>query len=116
MSGSRDAGFSLVELLVALVVGSLMAYALLNAQQYSLFLAADHKKSWESLNLTQKLLAEQGQDELSRPRGIWMEFPDAPGARWRTVQSGEFGDLLVWIDLDTEVHGKEQTWSWPVPK
>lgn len=117
MIGSQNSGFSLVELLVALVVGSIMAYALMNAQQYSLYLAADQERTWSSLNRTQELLAtELGPEELIRPTGTWRDFSGHPEARWRTTQSREVGERFLWIDLETEVKGKEQKWSWPVPK
>jgi len=109
-------GFSLVELLVALVVGALMAHALFNAQQYSLHLASTQKTGWEDLNLTQELMASRSLTDISRPTGTWLNFDGSPGYRWMTLRSTEPDDLTSWTELTTDINGVIFKWSWPVPE
>lgn len=113
MANNSSAGFSLVELIVALMVASLMAYALLSAGQYSLSLVTYDKQAWENLNFTQELLATQGIDRLSRTSEAWIASPEYPDARWRTIQkSGDREDIL-WIYMDTDLNKSVLHWSWP---
>ncbi len=110
-------GFSLVELLVALVVGAILAHALLSAQQYSLYLATDEHRIWDNLNMTQELFAVRGMQELSRrPTGTWMEISGSPGGKWRTEQDVETDSECYWFELQTDMEGKVLTWSWPVSR
>ncbi len=111
-----SSGFSLVELLVALVVGALMAHALINAQQFSLYLAANQTNAWEDLNLTQELMASQSLTDISKPTGTWLHFEGTPGFRWKTSRSTELHDLTLWTELATDVNGVIFKWSWPVPE
>jgi prepilin-type N-terminal cleavage/methylation domain-containing protein len=106
-------GFSLVELLVALVVGALLAHALYSAQKYSLYLASAQQNTWENLNLSQELLARKGLRELSRqPTGTWLEFPGPAPAKWRSTQE-DHQDGYSWLQLQIDLQGTVLSWSWP---
>lgn len=110
---NASTGFSLVELMVALMVGALMAYALLNAQHYSLKLSTYDDQVWENLNFAQELIATQGLDKLSRSSPTWIAAPQNPGARWRTVQEPGNREDIFWIKMDTEFNHTILHWSWP---
>ncbi|MDZ7762790.1 MAG: prepilin-type N-terminal cleavage/methylation domain-containing protein [Desulfovermiculus sp.] len=112
-NANRDPGFSLVELLVALVVGALLAHALLSAQHYSLYLATQQQGTWDSLNLSQELLAAKGLEELSRrPTDTWIAFPGPNQGQWRSTQSENPEQDCRWTDLETDVQGAILEWSW----
>ncbi len=115
MKGGKDpAGFSLVELLVALVVGAVLAHALLTAQHYSIYLAGSHKKAWESLDLAQELMARRSLDDLSKPTGTWVRVDWTSAMKYRILSSSDPGDLSQWVELSTDVDGTVLHWSWPV--
>jgi prepilin-type N-terminal cleavage/methylation domain-containing protein len=116
MTNNKADGFSLVELMVALVVGALMAHALLSAQHYSLNLASYNKQTWENLNLTQELFVRHGINELSRPSGTWIALPDNPDAKWRTLQNPGDTDNISWIEMDTDYNSVVLHWSWPLKR
>lgn len=112
-NADRDPGFSLVELLVALVVGALLAHALLNAQHYSLYLATQQQGAWSSLNLSQELLAARGLEKLSRrPTGTWIAHPGPTQGKWRSTRSESPEQDCHWTDLETDVQGAIFEWSW----
>ncbi|MFW6388283.1 MAG: prepilin-type N-terminal cleavage/methylation domain-containing protein [Desulfohalobiaceae bacterium] len=107
-------GFSLLELLVALVVCALLAYSLFNAQKYSLYLASTQQKRWENLNFSQELFARQGLQELSRqPTETWIRFSGPAPAKWRSSLETD-PDAYPWLQLQTDLQGTVLKWSWPV--
>lgn len=109
----RERGFSLVELLVALVVGALLAHALLSAQSHSLYLASKGQDTWENLNLSQELFAAKGIQDLSRrPTGTWIVLPGPSPGRWRSAQSESQDQACRWVNLHTDVQGTVLEWSW----
>jgi len=117
MNENRNSlGFTMTELLVALVVGALMTYVLFNAQQYSMYQAGIQKNTWEDLNLTQELMASRSLPEISRPTGTWLHSERTPGFKWRTQSSQEPDDLAYWTELATDINGVIFKWSWPVPE
>ncbi|MCA1743035.1 MAG: PilW family protein [Desulfonatronovibrio sp.] len=113
MTNNSSRGFSLVELMVALMVGSFMAYALLSAGQYSLRLLTYDNQAWENLNFTQELLTTQGIKRLSRTSETWIVSPGYPDARWRTIQKSGNKEDILWIYMDTDFNNSVLHWSWP---
>ncbi|WP_291321886.1 prepilin-type N-terminal cleavage/methylation domain-containing protein [Desulfonatronospira sp.] len=110
-----DNGFSLVELMVALVVGAILAHAVLSLQKYSVYLASNQHYTLSNLNYVQELLARKGLEELSTPSGVWISTPEIYGGRWRTVGGQDVDpEGIRWMHLETEVHGLVLEWSWPV--
>ena len=112
MKHEQSQGFSLVELMVALVVAALMAHALLSAQHYSLGLATRDQEAWNNLNYSQELMTRKGLTELSRATGTWVMSLETPEAGWRTVEQPAYLENMYWIEMDTQYRGSILQWSW----
>ncbi len=82
-------GFSLVEIMVALVVASILALTLIGAQRQSLNLASSALAVWEHLNFSQELMLEKPPKEQDVATPGWMLWPDREDAQWRFVQEEE---------------------------
>lgn len=113
MTRNWSCGFSLVELMVAMVVGSLLAWGLVSAQNYSLGLSSYNNEAWDNINYTQSLMILHGQDNLAQTTGTWVMDPGSPDYRWRSTLYHSSENNL-WAILETRVHGVELKWSWPV--
>lgn len=109
-----EKGFSLVELMVAIVVGAILAHAVLSLQKYSYYLASNQNHTWNNLNFVQELLARKGLQELSTPSGVWIYEPEHDGS-WQSLAEHEKEPVeITWMHLETEVHGLILEWVWPV--
>lgn len=94
---ARWAGFSLVEVLIALAVAGILALGLVTAQGDALHTAARAEGLWGNINLAQTLLA--GQDlGVCESYPSWVVWPDIPEASW-TQEEGASSDFLP--DEDT---------------
>ncbi|MDY7000885.1 MAG: prepilin-type N-terminal cleavage/methylation domain-containing protein [Thermodesulfobacteriota bacterium] len=106
-------GFSLLEVLVALTVASILAIGLITAQNRAFYLARDCEDRWENLNLSARFLAERYPDALKTPTGGWVSLGDAAKkGSWR-LETQSNGNGTLWYTLSTKVSGSALTWEWP---
>jgi len=106
-------GFSLLEVLVALTVASILALGLITAQNRAFYLIRDCKDRWENLNLSACILAERYPNALKTPTGGWVSQDGAAeDGSWR-LETRSKGDTIRWYTLSTKVSGSELTWEWP---
>ena len=76
------AGFSLVEVLIALAVAGILALGLVTAQGHSLTTTARAEDLWRNINLAQVLAAGQS-TEACESYPSWVAWPDIQGASWK---------------------------------
>ena len=106
-------GFSLLEVLVALTVASILAIGLITAQNRAFYLVRDCKDRWENLNLSAWVLAERYPNALKTPTGGWVSINGEAGeGSWR-LKTQSTGNGTLWYTLSTKVSGSELTWEWP---
>jgi prepilin-type N-terminal cleavage/methylation domain-containing protein len=84
---TREAGFSLIEVLIALAVAGILALGLVTAQGHSLTTTARAEDLWRNINLAQALLAGRS-NVACESHPVWVAWPDIQGASWK--QSEEF--------------------------
>lgn len=78
----RQAGFTLVEVLVAAMVCATLSIGLLSLQRNNIRLAEGIGSQWETINFAQTLLAERDFEKLKNPTPVPMPWPDKEGATW----------------------------------
>ncbi len=77
-----EAGFSLIEVLIALAVAGILALGLVTAQGHSLTTTARAEDQWQNINLAQVLTAGLFYNECdSYPS--WVAWPGIQGASWK---------------------------------
>ena len=79
---TRGAGFSLIEVLIALAVAGILALGLVTAQGHSLTTTARAEELWRNINLAQALLAE-GSTVVCESHPSWVAWPDIQGGGWK---------------------------------
>lgn len=115
-------GFTLVEVLVALVIAAILASGLLAMQQHGLNQASRADVLWLHLNTAQEalmgrnigletssLVSSNGLASGATPPGGM-----APSSVWITTSPPTPKWPSPWLTLTTRVHGQETQWSWPV--
>ena len=106
-------GFSLLEVLVALTVASILAIGLITAQNRAFYLVRDCKDRWENLNLAARVLTERYPNALKTPTGGWVrQSGAAKEGSWR-LETRPKGNGTLWYTLSTKISGSELTWEWP---
>ncbi|MGE4298409.1 MAG: prepilin-type N-terminal cleavage/methylation domain-containing protein [Desulfovibrionaceae bacterium] len=85
-------GFSLIEVLVAFVVASVMALTFIASQQSAFDMAERYATSWERMNFVATFFAEREKPSLEPTGDAWIPYPDRELTQWQ-VQVGE--DLKV---------------------
>ena len=118
---NRQTGFSLLEVLMALIVASILAATLLGAQRHSMLLADINKGTWEALNLGQDILLSKPLRDITTPVPSWVEWTAAPGSRFRLTRERMAGsEYAEQFRLETEIAGQSVTWEWqhlqPLPR
>lgn len=97
-------GFTLVEVLVALVVAAILASGLLALQQHGLNQAREADLLWAQMNVAQEALMG-----LDPARTTPQSGPD-----WQiTITEPTPQRSSPWISLTTRGAGRELNWSWP---
>jgi prepilin-type N-terminal cleavage/methylation domain-containing protein len=100
----RNSGFTLVEVLVALVVAAILASSLLVLQQHGLNQARETDLLWLHLNMAQEGL--MGRDLV--------QIQDHSEQHWRLSASPPSSERPgPWITLTTTISGRDMDWSWP---
>ncbi len=113
MNISRNSGFSLVELLMAILVAAVLIHGVFRLQNHTLNLAAHNRLAWKSINLVQELMAEQGPNRLTDAPGTRPVSLDREKLRWRAVLNQDSSDLKQ-VELITAWENQEIRWTWPV--
>lgn len=106
-------GFTLMEVLVALVVAALLASGLLALQRHGLNQARDGDTLWIHVNLAQEAL--MGKD-LARMRDDtgWLWPQQHPDRQWRIVATPILeGRSGPWMMLTTRTPERTLDWLWP---
>lgn len=112
-------GFTLIEVLVALVIAAILASGLLALQQHGLNQARRADVLWVHLNTAQEALMGQelGAHEADvqiASRGIFPAGSDVQDVRI-TTQPPSLERPSPWVSLTTRLEGVELEWSWPAP-
>lgn len=109
------AGFSLVEVLVALTVAAILSLALIAAQRRAFDMAENGIERWRCLDLAMTILVENPLSKLSTPTGGWSERALPPEGQWRldreylpragswltlTLKSGDTQLRFEWADAN----------------
>ncbi|WP_198145869.1 prepilin-type N-terminal cleavage/methylation domain-containing protein [Desulfonatronovibrio magnus] len=106
-------GFSLVEIIVALLVGTILISALFRIQGYSLDLYSRDNAVWENINFFQDISVRKDMDELARPTGIWTQDQYQSQIAWRTIHISRDSHMTEWVGLETRIDETVFRWSWP---
>jgi len=111
MHSSR--GFTLMEVLVALVVASVLSSGLLALQRHGLNQARDGDVFWEHVNLAQEALLGQNLARMGDDTG-WRRPEQHSNRQWRVspapVQEDRPGP---WVVLVTRTPERTLEWFWP---
>lgn len=105
----QPAGFTLIEVVVALVIAAILASGLLALQRYGLNQAREAEILWGHLQTAQEALLGQ---VLARP-GTRFDSQASPFARI-VVSHPEPERPTPWATLTTRRDGRELHWSWPL--
>ncbi|WP_319763666.1 type II secretion system protein [Maridesulfovibrio sp.] len=80
---SRKNGFSLIEIIVALVIAATLSMSFLGVQRQSALLAQSAKDSWNVLNLSQDVLAHKYPEKMNVLSAGWISWPGPPAGSFR---------------------------------
>lgn len=114
--GLGRAGFSLMEVLIALVVGAILGLALLGVQFQSFKLTQSAKAVWESLNVGEEFFARQTADSLKDPTGGEVAWPEKDGVHFQLSLSDQPERGVRWYSLSMRSAGGVMGWEWPEPR
>jgi prepilin-type N-terminal cleavage/methylation domain-containing protein len=80
---SSKNGFSLIEIIVALVIAATLSISFLGVQRQSALLAQSSKDSWNVLNLSQDILAHKYPEKMNVLSSGWVFWPGPPAGSFR---------------------------------
>ena len=121
---SRPRGFTLVEVLVALVIAAILASGLLASQRHGLNQARQADVLWLHLNTAQEALMGRdigrdigrnigrGDSQLTVSGGMTPDGRDPLAVRI-TTNPPTPERPSPWVTLTTRLEGRELEWSWP---
>lgn len=112
-AGRDRAGFSLMEVLIALVVGSILGLALLGVQFQAFKSTQSAKAVWESLNASAEFLARQYPDDLKESTGGEVSWPERANVHFTLVLNDQPERGVRWYDLSMRTAGGVMGWQWP---
>lgn len=112
----KGTGFTLMEVLVALVVAALLASGLLAAQRYGLDQARDGDVLWEHVNLGQEALLGRDLAYVRDDTG-WQWLLPPSDKQWR-IKPALPREAVTgpWTTLTTRTPERTMEWSWPVSR
>lgn len=105
------AGFSLVEILVALTVAAVLSMALITAQRRAFDMAENGIERWRCLELAMATLAENSDAQLSTPTGGWSKRVLPPEGEWRLVRE-YVPNAGSWLTLTLRSGRTELAFEW----
>ena len=113
---NRPRGFTLVEVLVALVIAAILASGLLASQRHGLNQARQADVLWLHLNTAQEALMGRdigrGDSQLTVSGGMTPDGRDPLAVRI-TTNPPTPERPSPWVTLTTRLEGRELEWSWP---
>lgn len=110
MSARR--GFTLIEVIVALMVAGVLCSAFLGSQAQNIFFIDHAALNWEQVNFAQQLLTEHDQATLSATMD-WVPDPDDGRREW--MVESRASALGVRNRMTTSVDGAKAEWEWVQP-
>ncbi len=110
------AGFSLMEVLIAMVVGAILGMAIMGVQFQSFRLAQSAKSVWESLNVSEEFLARQYPDNLKDPTGGETAWPEKADVHFKLTLDDQPVRGVRWYSLSMRSAGGIMGWEWPETK
>lgn len=106
-------GFSLIEVLVALVVAAVLASGLLIYQQQAMRVTSGTSDMWHNLNLAQDILARKYPDGFDDAPNRYIPWNPVDGAKWKMARQ-QISEEIAWRTLRTRYKESEMGWGWPV--
>lgn len=76
-------GFSLIEVIVALTVASILLLAYLGGQRSGLSMVEATATTWEQINYAESFLLTRSFETQTTAGDSWLPWPDIEGAEWR---------------------------------
>lgn len=107
-----SAGFSILEVLTALVIAATLATAILGVQRHCYTLSQGSAANWENLNMSMEILAKRYPGDMKRPTAGWLPWPDNADAKFKLVQDTTTSRNFNIFQLMVKVPGSEMTWEW----
>lgn len=106
-------GFTLMEVLVALVVAAVLAAGLAALQRHGLNQVRDGDALWEHINLAQEALLGQDVARMRDDTG-WRWAGEYADVRWRASPAPALEDRPgEWMVLVTSTPDRILEWFWP---
>ena len=102
-----------MEVLIALVVGSILGLALLGVQFQSFKMAQSSKAVWDSLNVSEEFFARQYPDNLKESTGGEVSWPEKADVHFTLVLNDQSERGVRWYDLSMRTAGGVMGWQWP---
>ncbi len=103
-------GFSLIEILVALTIAAVLSISFLGVQRQNALMAQASADTWESLNLSQDVLAHKYPDGFNVISSGWISWPGPPSGRIRVGMESISASGVGEYNLETEASGYSMVW------
>lgn len=104
-------GFSLIEILVALTIAAVLSISFLGVQRQNALMAQASADTWESLNLSQDVLAHKYPDGFNVISSGWISWPGPPAGRIRVGIESISASGVGEYTLETEASGYSMLWK-----
>lgn len=108
------AGFSLIEVLVALAVAAVLSLALITAQQRAFEMAQAGSDRWRTLDLALAILVENPPAQIAAPTGGWVQRTSPPEGEWMMTRE-YVAQAGSWQTLSTQAGKGFLAFAWPDP-
>jgi prepilin-type N-terminal cleavage/methylation domain-containing protein len=112
-------GFSLVEVIVALMVAGILTLSLIGGQRRQADMVSSILTSWRHVNLAQEFLAQRPPATIQMSSSSWLPWPEADGAQWRLFkeeQEMEFVRDMGFVHGFADAEDDEQAASAEAPQ
>ena len=109
--GERNDGFSLMEVLMAMLIAAVLATALLSVQAQSIAMGDSSDLAWQTMNTAQEILARRFPQQTVNPTGSWVTWPYGEKTRFRIDKAPVRGDDKV-DAMSLEIDHQEYLMSW----
>lgn len=111
MTLDSSKGFSLIEILVALTIAAVLSISFLGVQRQNALMAQASADTWESLNLSQDVLAHKYPDGFNVISSGWISWPGPPSGRIRVGIESISASGVGEYTLETEASGYSMLWK-----
>lgn len=103
-------GFSMIEILVALTLAAILSITFLGVQRQNALMAQASADTWQTLNLSQDVLAHKYPDGFNVISSGWISWPGPPAGKIRTTLNTISGLGVGIYSLETETSDYSMTW------